>query len=214
MEFLGEQTLSFLHAAENDDEIIQLLHEGTIDGSFKVSIWNGSSRELSGLIYPEANVTPFSRLVRVKFPSGVGDTVKVRLYSLANNWKIDAVELNWTAVEKLEKKVVPLLSIGGQLSEDQINLIQEKDNQYTILLPSQNVDLTNNNLNASTGIRFAYAPDVGGYMYEWLPEKSRSSIFAGFGNIISTDKTEFVKFLLHNRSLLLPPLYAEWLKRK
>jgi len=214
MEFLGDQSLPFMHDIENDQEVIQLLHDWTIESSLKVSVWNGSSWEPCGLLYPEANVTPFSRLVRLNIPADIGNTVKLRLTTLTDVWKIDAVSLDWTEVKKLDKMAIPLLFVDGQLSKNQIGLIQEKDDQYAHLLPSQKIDLTYEKLSAPTGKKICYALDVGGYLYEWLPEKNSTSLFSGFGDVINNDKIEFTKFLLRNKSLLLPPLYAEWLSEK
>jgi len=213
-EFLGDQSLSFMSAVENDQEVIQLLHEWTIESSLKVSVWNGSSWLPCGILYPEANVTPFSRLVRINIPPGLGNTVKLRLNALADVWKIDAVNLDWTEVKQLDKKMVPLLSVDGQLSENQIELITEKDDQYAILLPSQNIDLTYAKQRAPAGKKLCYTLDVGGYLYEWFPQKNSTSLFAGFGDIINNDRIGFVKYLLKHKHLLLPPLYAEWLRNK
>jgi len=213
-EFLGDQALPFLQALENDPEIIQGFNDWIIESSLKVSVWDGTSWNQCGLIYPEANVAPFSRLVRLDIPNDSGDKVKIQLKSVTDIWKIDAVGLDWTPVEKLEKKVVPLLSIGGQLSENQIELIDKKDDQYAVLLPSQKIDLVFKNLAAPEGKNLSYALDVGGYLYEWLPEKKTSSLFAGYGKMIGPDRIGFAKFLLNNKSLLLPPLYAEWRKLK
>jgi hypothetical protein len=213
-EFLGDQALPFLQALENDPEIIQGFNDWIIESSLKVSVWDGTSWNQCGLIFPEANVAPFSRLVRLDIPNDIGDKVKIQLKSVTDIWKIDAVGLDWTPVEKLEKKVVPLLSIGGQLSENQIELIDKKDDQYAVLLPSQKIDLVFKNLAAPEGKNLCYALDVGGYLYEWLPEKKTSSLFAGYREIIGPDRIGFAKFLLKNKSLLLPPLYAEWRKLK
>ncbi len=150
-EFLGDQSLSFMYAIENDQEVIQLLQDWTIESWLKVSVWNGSSWLPCGILYPEANATPFSRLVRINIPAGIGNTVKLRLTALADVWKIDAVSLDWTEVKKLDKELVPLISVDGQLSENQLELIHEKDDQYAILLPSQNIDLTYAKLEALLG---------------------------------------------------------------
>ena len=130
----------------------------------------------------------------INIPPGVGNTVKLRLTALADVWKIDAINLDWTKVKKLDKKVVPLLSVDGQLSENQVELIHEKDDRYAILLPSQNIDLTYAKQRAPTGKKLCYALDVGGYLYDWFPQKNSTSLFAGFGDIINNDRIGFVKF--------------------
>jgi hypothetical protein len=210
VEFLDEQTLPFMQAAENDPEMIRLLEEWTIESSIKVSVWNGITWQPVGIIYPEANVIPFTRLVRITQPDTQNDTVRIKLSMLADNWHIDAIGIDWTEVKKLNKNSTQLLSISGTLSEADRTKIDKRDNSYAILLPAQYTDLTFASLNPCPGKKICYGLDVGGYLYEWLPERNDQSAFATLGEIYGENRIGFIKYLMRHRSLLLPPLYDEW----
>lgn len=209
-EFLGDQSLSFMHAIENDEQVINLMDQWTKESSLKASIWNGSSWLPCGLLYPEADRVQFSRIIRINIPPNIGNIVKLRLTSMADLWEIDKIGMDWTDVKMLNKKEVPLKSLEGDLTEKTVDQIKNNDDQYAVLTPSQRLDLNYAKQRAAVGKKLSYTLDVGGYLYEWLPAEGENSIFTGMDDIFNNDRLAFVKYMLENKNLLLPPLYAEW----
>ncbi len=212
--FLGDQSLAFMQAIENDRDFIQLCDDWTREGTLSVAYWDGLSWQSCGTIDIDANATSFSRLLRVNIPSTAGESVKFKLSSLADVWKIDAVGLDWTEVERLETFEIPLGSPGGKLSSENRYLIENNDHHYTVLLPSEHIDLNYEYIPTSKGEKVCFALDATGYLYEGLPNKNSSSLFAGFGNMYNHNRIEFVKYLLTHKNILLPPLYTEWARYK
>ncbi|MBA4312380.1 MAG: hypothetical protein C0417_07095 [Chlorobiaceae bacterium] len=53
-----------------------------------------------------------------------------------------------------------------------------------------------------------------GYLYEWFPPKdSLQSNFSNF-SIPEAQRINYLKNLLKNKSIFLPPIYAEWEQTK
>ena len=208
--FLGDQSLAFMQQIENDRESIQLMENWARESALKAYIWDGRAWQYCGMIFPEANVTPFSRLIRIQLPPGSGEQIRIKLTSLADVWKIDALHVDWTPVEKIEGQAVPLISVNGPYMADLADLIARKDNQYAVLLPSQKIDIRFDNLPALKNKKYLYALNVGGYLYEWLPAEPANAQFVNMKPFADMNKVAFVKDLLQHRQLLLPLLYSGW----
>jgi len=211
--FLGNQSLAFMQALENDRDFIQLCDDWTREGALSVSYWDGLSWQPCGIIDINANATPFSRLIRFKVPPIAGETIKFRFTTLTDVWKIDAISLDWTEVEQLNINKIPLYSIGGNFSEKHQYLLNNQDNLYIVILPSEHLDLIYQHTPSNLNSKIWYTLDATGYLYEWLPDEKSSSLFVGFGNIYHEDRVEFVKYLLNHKNVLLPLLYADWARR-
>jgi hypothetical protein len=213
-ELLGNQSLQFMHEIENNPEVIQSLENWTYESALKASVWNHSNWQNSGIVNPEANMTPFTRLIRFDIPAITGDEIKIRLKSLADVWKIDAIYMDWTEVKKLEKMELPRLSVEGNLSMNETHVIEKNDEHYAVLMPSQFIDLTYGNQKASEEKKGCFALDVSGYLYEWTPNNYGASLFSGISGLDDHKRVEFVRQLLDHREILLPPLYADWIMFK
>lgn len=210
---LGDQTLSFIRASEYDPEMIALLREWQATASLSVSVWNGSRWVDAGAILPEANAVLFARLVRVQIPDGVGDTVRVRLTSLADVWKIDVVTIDYADAKPLDALPVATKSVRSPYADGQ-ELLAQNDERYIMLLPPQEVEMEFKALTRREGKKITYAVDVSGFLYEWVPSsaKQESSSFTSF--VPAQQRVSFVKHLLSNKTLLLPIVYREWMREK
>ncbi len=64
-DFLGDEILPFVNAAENDPEVIAALNDWIQDVSLKAFVWKGDNWEYAGILYPEATKLPFKKLIRI-----------------------------------------------------------------------------------------------------------------------------------------------------
>ena len=211
--FLGDQSLEFMQQIENDRESIHLMENWARESALKAYVWDKGKWIYCGMIFPEANVVPFSRLIRFKVPPGDENRIRIKLKSLADVWKIDAVQVDWTAVKKINGQKIPLISADGPFVADLSGRIEAFDNQYTVLLPSQKIDLDFNSPAPVENKKYLYVLRVGGYLYEWLPCGTADSQFADMNSFTGMNKVNWVKALLRQRELLLPLLYSGWKER-
>lgn len=211
--FLGDQSLAFLQQIENDRQSIHLMENWARESALKAYVWNKNKWIYCGMIFPEANVVPFTRLIRIEVPPGVGDTIRIKLTSLADVWKIDAAQVDWTPVERINGLEIPLVSADGPLVDDILERIAFDDDQYEVLLPSQKINLTFSSPAPLENKKFIYALRVGGYLYEWLPSGPAYLPVLSMNPTGIMNKVEWVKALLQQKQLLLPLLYSGWKKR-
>ncbi len=209
-QFLGDQSMTFMQAVEHDPELISTLKEWIVEGSLKAYVWNGKDWEKIGVVYPEANVTPFSRLIRFRTDHCVDDTIKIRLVSLADVWKLDAVQMDWTPVQPLKSRTSKLLSAVGPEEKDFSRPLRSADDNYAVLLPPEQIDLVFASVHASPGKKTTYALNVQGYLHEWFPESKNPARFALMKDLQEETKVVYLKNLLKHKSIFLPLIYSEW----
>ncbi len=213
-QFMGDQSLAFMQAVEHDPELIATLKQWIVECSLKAFLWNGNDWEQIGVVYPEANITPFSRLIRFDTGNFKGDTVKIRLTSLADLWKIDAVQLDWTPVQPLKSRIAKMRSAVGPRGKDLSSTLQHSDNTYAVLFPPEQIELTFDSIHPSHGKKVVYALNVRGYLYEWFPEEKNQTPFTLVKQMSDDTKIPFFKNLLNHKSIFLPLMYSEWKKMK
>ena len=212
--FLGDQSLAFMQAVENDQELINILKDWIVESSIKSFIWNGKEWEKIGMVYPEANEVPFSRLIRFKVPYIDRDQVKIRLTCLSDVWKIDAVQMDWGLAKPLQSQAVPLFLATGSDGKNKVSLLTNADDKYAILLPPEKIDLKFKVLPPVPGKKITYAMSARGYLYEWIQQKTDQNIFSMFTNLIQDSKIDYLKHLLKNKNIFLPPVYTDWKRYK
>lgn len=210
--FLGDQYLPFMYALENDDELKNIFRNWLEESSLKVHMFDGKDWQKIGSVQPEANATPFSRVIRFQ-TIGSSNTVKIRLKSLADVWKLDAVRVDWTPVQSLKMADVPLLSAMGSDGKDRQILLKSADDSYAMLLPPQCVDFVFQSRKPSLGKKLAYVLNAQGYLYEWMTRDSKHNSALPFP-IREEMKIAYLKKLLREKNLFLPPIYAEWKEHK
>jgi hypothetical protein len=209
-EFLGDQSLAFMHAVEHDPEMIAIMRNWVEESSLKAFIWNGESWERIGTVHPEANVAPFSRVIRFKTDNIKGDTMRIQLRSLTDVWKLDAVNVDWTPVRPLKAREASLLSAIGPGKRDVSAVLRKADSQYAVVLPPEQIELTFRSLPPSPGKKITYALNAQGYLYEWFPEKKQEGGVALAKLIPEGGKVTYLETLLRFKSLFLPRIYSEW----
>jgi hypothetical protein len=211
--YLGDESLRFLYQVENDSECIRILQEWISDCSLAIEVWRGGRWVCEGRIAPEANAAAFSRIVRVSSEGVTGESLRVRLSSLADMWELDAVALDWTPVESLTPHPLVMRCAtqtkAGSVSEHLV----ARDGNYTVLLPGDCIEMEFDGRQSSPGRTVTYALEATGYLYEWPQENSlpRRSPFETVSYIPEqADPLEVVNFLIRHEELLRPLVYERW----
>ncbi len=210
----GDQAPVLVQAFETDPEMIALLEDCIEDASLKVHVWNGSEWERAGRIEPEANAAPFSRALRIHIPDGASETVRLRLTSMADVWRIDAIRADWADAVPLTATELPLLSAVGQDGEEFGHLLCADDDRYAILLPPDRVDLRFQAPEDATTRAYIYAVAGRGYLHEWLSNSRPEGLGTLAEAIPGERRIDFLKEVLRHRDLALQPVYEEWAKRR
>lgn len=211
---VGDHTLEFVQAIENDPELISILKEYLAESSLKASLWNGTEWEPIGAILPEANEVPFSRILRFNSAVSQRDTVKIRLTCMADVWKLDAIGIEWKSVESLKTFTQPIFSADASRDNNITQTIEQSDEMYSVLFPSDKIDLTFRSVQPPPGRKITYALDVQGYIHEWFPTEKNNTYFEFVHTLSGDVKLSFIKNLVKQKSLFLSLLYAKWKEMK
>lgn len=212
--FLGDQSLAFMQSVENDPEMVDALQKWIVESSLKVSVWNGREWNQVSSLHPEATAVSFSRVVRIDGTDIHSDTIKVRLTCLADVWKIDGIQIDWTPTQQLTQKPFKMISAIGTNHADYSAQIANSDDQYAVLLPPESIELNFETIIPADNKKMVYIFNAQGYLYEWFPPKdSLQSNFSNF-SIPEAQRINYLKNLLKNKSIFLPPIYAEWEQTK
>ena len=208
-ELLGNNYSDFMKAAENDPEITNILKETLVRSSLKIDVWDGKEWTYVDMIYPEANHVKFKKLLRLPLNPAAGDTIKLRLRCLTDVWKLDAVMIDESYSQKLKPVDVKIISAksGGK---DVYSSIKNIDDNYTVILPGEKIDLEFESPENTGGGRISYALLADGYLYEWLITGKGFSVNGNNNFYHSSPKMELVKELFKNMDMFLPVIYDEW----
>jgi len=202
--YLGDESLQFVYALEHDPDLVKLIRDWIVESALRVEVLQDGSWRAVGEIMPEADEVPISRIVRI--PCSGGDSVRIRLSMLADTWKIDAVEVDWTSSAPLEEHNVPMVSAMHSKRGEVTEMVRSTDRSYAMLLPGEWIDLRFESYASQSGGRVTYALESGGYLYEWLPAPAAEARAVSD----APSKVECVKALLRNRSVFLEGVFARW----
>lgn len=211
--FLGDEFANFTRAAETDPEIIDVLKKTLTRSALKIDIWDGTVWKYFDLVYPEANHVEFKKLVRLPVIKINNDVMKIRLRCLSDVWEIDALSFDDAPMNKVIVQQSELLYYKSDTQND-FNSVSKKDDLYTKLLPGQSINLEYGVASIPSNKKITYALTVGGYLYEWIIDKS---LIPGDGikNLdVYTPKLILVKEMLKNIDTILPIIYNDWKENK
>jgi hypothetical protein len=215
--YLGDQALPFLYQVENDPELIRVLKGWIEDCSLVVEFEENGHWTNAGAIAPEASACVFSRIVRVNASGIEGDSLRVRLGSLADGWRIDAVAIDWTEVAPLEAHPMAMRSARDGSGSSMMEALAETDARYAIVLPGGGIVMAFEAYRASGRGAVAYALEAGGYLHEWPAAAEADSnvrfpvLPEQFGK--GSERLAVVNVLVRNRDMLLPLVYDFWRQR-
>jgi hypothetical protein len=213
-EYLGDRSLPFLDQVENDPQLIATLKEWIGECSLQMEIRRDGQWASAGTIAPEASVAPFSRIVRIDAAGVAGDSIQVRLSSLAEGWKIDAVEIDWTPVVPLEAHSLAMRSAAHSDGSSVVTPVGEADARYATILPGERIDLTFDAYHPHGNSRTAYALEASGFLIEWPPESEAVSPLSLLSASLGLDRVAVVNYLVRHREAFLPLVYDHWKQRR
>jgi hypothetical protein len=213
--FLGEDALPFFHQLENDTYLISLLKDWIKRCSLKAWVWDNEKWIYIGAIEPEANAVSFKRLLRFSIPDLDSDIIKIKLCSLPDVWKIDAVTLDRSAFTPIRKHELYLKSMTGPNHSATLSNIMDADDHYAIIFPGDTLFIEFESLKEKFTKPLTCMVTVQGYLHEWFPHQDKVTVFNQFNNLpIGANRVTMLSHLMQFPKLLLPPIYADWKKRK
>lgn len=204
---LGDATLEFVHALENDRALIRQMQSWQEECALRVMVRSGDRWREAGRILPEASAVPFTRAVPLDL-AGIGDTVDVRLECLADVWRIDAVSLDRTPPRIIPWSRMPGICFTTGTGQDVAPQLTSRDERRIAVLPSQTIDIVSPAVPTQPNTARVYALEATGYLHEWMPSRRNTPgplFLAG-----RSDRVTYLKMLLANRNILLPAIYSEW----
>jgi len=207
MDFLGDEELPCLYRMEHDTSMIGLLKGWIGECGLHVDVWDGSAWTTAGTILPEANEVPFTRIVRIAVPRSGGDTVRARLRMLDAMWNIDDVAVDWSDVQPLVGRTLPLLTARHNVTGPVEEQLRASDSAYARLLPGEQVDMEFRATPPPAGKSTIYACRASGFLYEWsvvgpgAVNSGRPALPYGMS------RTDVVTCLLEHHDLFLSLLY-------
>ena len=211
--YLGDDFLPFLYRVEHDAECIRTLRQWIDEASLTIEVWRGGRWACEGRIAPEAVATDIARIVRVSSEGVTGDSIRMRLSSLADLWKLDAVAVDWTPAEPLTPHVLGMRSVKQTGVSSVSRRLLARDANYTVLLPGEELQIEFDKRCPTRGYTVAYALEATGYLYEW-PVDSTPPGQSLFQTVAFKsdwpDRIGVVNFLIQHRDVLLPLVYERW----
>lgn len=205
---LGDDNLLFYQALEKDPEMQKLVREGIRKSSLTVEVFSGKKWQQIGVLPPQADVVPFTRAIRFEIPEPIHDPLRIRLSSMKNVWRIDAVSIDYYQGKPLN--MIPLQMTSVVSTNNERNLekaVNQNDSLYAVLMPPDHMDITFDSLPVKKMYNPTYVLSARGYLYEWLPDVKNANILplpSGFKNV---DRVEWLKYIMRHDQMFLPYVY-------
>ena len=209
---LGDATLQFYHALEHDAELQKKLRAWILDCSLRIEIADGTEWKVVGVLPPEANVTPFSRAIRLRNITTTNGKLRIRLSSLTDVWRIDAVQIADAGFRLLELHPLELRACIASDGSSRAEEIARADSSYALILPPEYIDLTFDGGKTNVMRNPVYVIAAQGYLYEWFPDAKENSLFSVPTAFTADNRIALLKSLIAQKDIFLPPLYAQWKK--
>lgn len=209
--FLGDECLSFLQMVEDNPEWAAILQQWLQKCALTAEIETPDGWQSIGSILPEANVVPFSRAVEFALPENSPDRIRIRLTSMADVWKLDAVSISWDTMNPVKPDQMTHLRPIGAFPEK----ISRVDETYLTMFPGESVTLSFATI-TQPDQQMCYIASVRGYLHEWLFAPTQETTLTQMGQHMNGfNKTDFLKTVLaSNNNVLLFPVYTAWLAQK
>jgi hypothetical protein len=209
---LGDASMLFYQALERDAELQSNIREWIRECNLRIEVAGGTNWKEVGVMPPEANVAPFSRAVRISNLGCLHGPLRVRLSSLTDVWRIDAVSMDFSPVQPLPLHPLDIMSVSASDRMNWESAIKSGDSSYALILPSNYLDISFRS-DAALGMqRPVYVFAAQGYLYEWFPTKTEPASSVISETVTGGDRVSMLKLLIKQRDLILPPIYAGWRK--
>ncbi len=207
---LGDATLDFYQALETDEGLQRCVNDWLSDCGLVIEVHDGNAWKHIDRILPEANVAPFRRALRIELPEGTDGMLRLRLSTLTDVWRIDAVTLDASPAEPLPMHELPMTTAVGSRGDDMMQRLADADSRYAVLLPPEHVDIGFDAAPAAGMLEPVYIIAAQGYLYEWFPTPDEGSADGLAASLQGHERIALLKSVLRNREIFLPPIYREW----
>lgn len=213
-EILGDATLEFYRALEEEPELQSTIRKWIRESSLRIEVDSGRGWEETGVIAPEATMVPFSRAIRINGLDNIQGRLRVRLSTMTDVWRIDAVSVDFSPARPISLHPLKMISVTSSDGMDWQNAITLADSSYALILPPHHLDIS---FDAGITLHMqkpVYTLAAQGYLYEWFPAAAESpaSMFAST-SITGDNRVELFKTLIQQKDMLLPAIYAKWSAR-
>ena len=205
---LGDATMQFYDALERNPELQNTIREWIRDCSLRIEVEGRSGWKEVGLMPPEANVAPFTRAIRIQNLRAINGPLHIRLSSLTDVWRIDAVTIDCSTVTPIPLRPLEMTSVSSSDHQQWKNALVRSDSTYAVLLPPNYLDVAFDAAPAKKVQKPVYVFAAQGFLYEWLPSSENKATVAG--SIEKDNRVRLFTLIIQHKDLFLPAVYAEW----
>ena len=125
-------------------------------------------------------------------------TNSLRLSSLPDVWKIDAVAMDWTPVFPLDRQPVAFKSARSNYGIDISHLLSSEDQDYGVLFPGENVEIIFERSMPIKKSNVSYVIHTRGYLHEWLNRQNEDSPLTSLGHMFGGKKIDLLYYLMQH----------------
>lgn len=208
---VGDESLAFYRSLEQDPALKDYILDWIRKSSLLVEIAGRNGWNEVGTLLPEANVTSFSRAIRLKNLDDIRSPVTLRFSSMADVWHVDALSVDYSRQKPLAMHALEMTSAKASIDDTGLErAVSNSDSLYAMILPPDYMDLVFDSTPADKMQAPVYVFAARGYLYEWFQatEKRHSSgISNGFGDI---DRSEMLKLFIKQENMFLHAIYTRW----
>lgn len=207
---LGDASLLFYQALEHDPALQQEIRAWIADCSLRIERWEDGEWKEAGRLAPEASLAPFARAIRLGGLDSKGGRIRLRLTTLTDVWKIDAVSLDCSAARPLPLQALEMISARTADESDCSGAISLADSVYKAILPPDRIEASFSAHNASGMQHPIFVLAAQGYLYEWLPSAEHAAPSIVPASLSRSGRVGLLTLLIAQKDLFLPAVYAEW----
>jgi hypothetical protein len=211
---LGDETLKFYYALEHDTQLQSRIRGWIDESSLAVEARDGNEWKEVGKIQPEATAVAFSRGLRIPGLQNRSGPLRLRLSSLTDAWRIDAVLLDCSPVKPLAMCPLNMTTVSASDGRDWSKAIARNDSEYALVLPPNHLDIAFDPEPTRAMQKPVYVFAAQGYLYEWFHASPTASSSISSTEPTNVDRVTLLKLLIQEKNLFLPPLYAAWEKNR
>jgi hypothetical protein len=209
---LGDATMEFYDALERNPELQHTIQEWIRDCSLKIEVEEGDGWKNVGSMAPEATVVPFSRAIRILDLIHLSGPLRIRLSSLTDVWRIDAVAMDFSAETPIPTLPLKMVSVKASDGQNWEAAVAGSDSTYALILPPNYLDVAFDAARVKEMQHPVYAFAAKGFLYEWLPSSPTQAPSPTAEATQGGNRVELFRMIIQHKDLFLPAIYAEWRK--
>jgi hypothetical protein len=138
------------------------------EGMLHVKVWqNGEWVEQTALLDVGPRISK-DQIAVLDLSQISGDTVKLKLESATDLWRINCVYLDYSADLPVEIAEINPANAVDELGKDVTDLLRRDDDRYYVTMKGQHAELTFDEAPARAGLQRHYAVRAKGYYHHWF----------------------------------------------